>query len=251
MAAHRVRLSGGNDWGVGLRSRAVGAPVLSAREVALVMRDLNEVLRGLDAAVARYDSSAVDELTTLAWQRAAEVPQHTTRRQRAELITHRRSVDASAWREKARTFRPVPTPGRVAPGTTSHHRLEPPRPAEPAPPEMGPLLELATRLRPIPTRVAHRGSLTTWARLSEEARLPRLRRDDRGTLLWLVDDDREVPDEPLLCALVTVGDRQMDPLYPFVAEHLGRPADATVTRQRAAWALKVLKVHQHWRHRRA
>ncbi|MFE1775508.1 hypothetical protein [Streptomyces sp. NPDC059008] len=39
-------------------------------------------------------------------------------------------------------------------------------------------------------------------------------------VLWMVDEDRR-KGEPLLSALVTVGDRQMHPRYPAIAEEHG------------------------------
>ncbi|MFF3217002.1 hypothetical protein ACFYYB_41075 [Streptomyces sp. NPDC002886] len=78
--------------------------------------------------------------------------------------------------------------------------------------------------------------------------LPRFHADDQCVLLWLVDEDGR-KGESLLSALVTVGDRQMHPRFPAVAEQLGwKPPSGT--RPNSSWSYEVLKVHQHWRHRR-
>ncbi|MFE0008199.1 hypothetical protein [Streptomyces erythrochromogenes] len=67
-------------------------------------------------------------------------------------------------------------------------------------------------------------------------------------LLWLVDEDGR-RGEPLLSALVTVGDRQIHPQFPAVAEQLGW-TNPVATRPHTGWSYEVLRVHQHWRHRR-
>ena len=46
-----------------------------------------------------------------------------------------------------------------------------------------------------------------------------------------------------------VGDRQMHPRFPVVAQEHGHRLARTVEGQRAAWSWEVLKVHQCWRHR--
>ncbi|MFJ5548594.1 hypothetical protein [Streptomyces sp. NPDC093225] len=98
-------------------------------------------------------------------------------------------------------------------------------------------------------QTARAGSTITWPQIHKRlSGLPRLHADDQCVLLWLVDEDGR-KEEPLLSALVTVGDRQMHPRFPAVAKQLGwtPPAD---TRPHTAWSYEVLKVHQHWRHRR-
>ncbi|MDH2408440.1 hypothetical protein ACG5V6_20920 [Streptomyces chitinivorans] len=59
-----------------------------------------------------------------------------------------------------------------------------------------------------------------------------------------------VKGEPLLSALVTVGDRRMHPRFPAIAEQLGLFPGRTDAQQRTTWSYEVLKAHQHWRHRR-
>ncbi|MFD5348783.1 hypothetical protein ACFWJY_34845 [Streptomyces anulatus] len=116
--------------------------------------------------------------------------------------------------------------------------------------EPGRLAELATDLRPLLEQTARAGTTTTWKAIRK--RLPalaRLHRDDESVLLWLVDDERD-QGEPLLSALVTVGDRQMHPRFPAIAEQLGVTAGRYPMQQRSTWNYEVLKSHQRWRHRR-
>ncbi|MFE7392926.1 hypothetical protein [Streptomyces sp. NPDC057582] len=99
-------------------------------------------------------------------------------------------------------------------------------------------------------QTARAGTTITWSAIRKRLpALPRLHRDDESVLLWLVDDDRD-QGEPLLSALVTVGDRQMHPRFPAIAEQLGVPARRASAQQRSTWNDEVLKAHQHWRHRR-
>ncbi|WP_159765068.1 hypothetical protein [Streptomyces sp. HM190] len=68
-------------------------------------------------------------------------------------------------------------------------------------------------------------------------------------ILWLVDEDRQ-DGEPLLSALVATSNRQMHPRFPVIAGHLGLSCGTNTTQRQTAWSYEVLKVHQHWRHRR-
>jgi hypothetical protein len=114
----------------------------------------------------------------------------------------------------------------------------------------GRLSEIATELRPLLEETARMGATTTWSRIGKRlGSLPRLHRDDQSVILWLVDEERR-KGEPLLCALLTVGDRQMHPRFPVLAEQLGLPCSDTATQQQATWSFEVLKAHQYWRHRR-
>ncbi|MFE1328733.1 hypothetical protein, partial [Streptomyces sp. NPDC058741] len=98
-------------------------------------------------------------------------------------------------------------------------------------------------------QTAHLGATTSWSRMRKRfPALPRLHRDDESVVLWLVDEERQ-DGEPLLSALVTVGDRQMHPRFPVIAEQLGLPCPGTPTQQQMIWSYEVLKVHQYWRHR--
>ncbi|KPI09993.1 hypothetical protein OV450_8530, partial [Actinobacteria bacterium OV450] len=115
--------------------------------------------------------------------------------------------------------------------------------------EAGRLWEIATELRPLLEQTARAGSTLTWPQIHKRLpSLPRLHADDQCVLLWLVDEDRR-KGEPLLSALVTVGDRQMHPRFPAVAEQLGWRTQSG-TRPHTAWSYEVLKVHQHWRYQR-
>lgn len=121
---------------------------------------------------------------------------------------------------------------------------------EPALLESGALWEVATQLRSLLEQVARAGATTSWPAIHRRLPgLPRLHRDDQSVALWLVDEERR-EGEPLLAALVTVGDRQMHPRFPTIAEQLGLSVGHTPAQQRATWGVEVLKAHQHWRHRR-
>ncbi|WP_424892167.1 hypothetical protein [Streptomyces sp. XH2] len=121
---------------------------------------------------------------------------------------------------------------------------------EPALLESGALWEIATQLRSFLEQVAQAGTMTSWPAIRKRLpALPRLHRDDESVVLWLVDEERR-DGEPLLAALVTVGDRQMHPRFPAIAEQLGLSTGQTPAQQRAAWGVEVLRAHQHWRHRR-
>ncbi|WP_407840646.1 hypothetical protein ACE1OC_36810 [Streptomyces sp. DSM 116496] len=78
-------------------------------------------------------------------------------------------------------------------------------------------------MRPLLDQTARAGA-TTWALIGKRLPgTPGMHRADQCVILWLVDEDRQ-KGEPLLSALVTVGDRQMHPKFPAVAEQLGEPA---------------------------
>ncbi|MFB7211039.1 hypothetical protein [Streptomyces sp. NPDC056255] len=124
------------------------------------------------------------------------------------------------------------------------------RAASPALLGTGRLWEIATELRPVLEQTARAGGTITWSSIRKRLpALPRLHRDDESILLWLVDEDRQ-KDEPLLSSLVTVGDRQMHPQFPQIADQLGLSTGRNQGEQRTTWSYEVLKVHQHWRHRR-
>ncbi|WP_327207242.1 hypothetical protein OG336_00190 [[Kitasatospora] papulosa] len=152
---------------------------------------------------------------------------------------------------------PVQSPARMSPpapvtrdpSPARAHGRSVSREGQPGRLGAGRLAELATDLRPLLEQTARAGSTTTWTVIRK--RLPALvslHRDDESVLLWLVDDDRD-QSEPLLSALVTVGDRQMHPRFPTIAEQLGVPAGRSSTQQRSTWNYEVLKAHQYWRHR--
>ncbi|WP_409467270.1 hypothetical protein [Streptomyces sp. HC307] len=115
---------------------------------------------------------------------------------------------------------------------------------------MARLYEIAADLRPLLEETARAGATTSWPLIRKHLPgLPRLHRDDECVILWLVDEGRQ-EGEPLLAALVTVGNQQMRPRFPAVAEQLGLSCGADVAQQQTTWSYEVLKVHQHWRHQR-
>ncbi|MER5556841.1 hypothetical protein ABT001_35230 [Streptomyces sp. NPDC002793] len=160
-----------------------------------------------------------------------------------------RATAPGSVQQPARTAPPVPATCDASPMPVAEVRPVP-RDGQSGLLGAGRLAELATDLRPLLEQTARAGATTTWTAIRK--RLPalvRLHRDDESVLLWLVDDDRD-QSEPLLSALVTVGDRQMHPRFPTIAEQLGVSAGRSSTQQRSAWNYEVLKAHQHWRHRR-
>ncbi|MFF3149886.1 hypothetical protein ACFVRU_51320 [Streptomyces sp. NPDC057927] len=42
----------------------------------------------------------------------------------------------------------------------------------------------------------------------------------------------------------------MHPRFPVIAEQLGLSCGTNTAQQQTTWSYEVLKVHQHWRHRR-
>ncbi|MFF2205241.1 hypothetical protein [Streptomyces sp. NPDC058145] len=140
------------------------------------------------------------------------------------------------------------------PQSQSHAAVSVPhRPARPAAPpllEAGRLSEISTELRPLLEQIARMGATTSWSLILKRLpALPRLHRDDESVILWLVDEDRQ-QGEPLLSALVTVGNRQMHPRFPVIAGQLGLPYSGNPTEQQTAWSYEVLRVHQYWRYKR-
>ncbi|WP_369386209.1 hypothetical protein AB5J72_00145 [Streptomyces sp. CG1] len=122
--------------------------------------------------------------------------------------------------------------------------------AQPSLLEPARLYEIATGLRPFLVDTARAGATTSWPLIRNRMpNLPRLYRDDECVILWLVDEDGN-EGEPLLASLITVGNRQMHPRFPVIAEQLGLSCGTGVAQQQTVWSYEVLKVHQHWRHRR-
>ncbi|MFF1712196.1 hypothetical protein [Streptomyces sp. NPDC058268] len=141
---------------------------------------------------------------------------------------------------------PRPVPQRTSPSSATRPNS---RAAEPALLDPGRLWEIATGLRPLLERTARDGATISWPQIGKrQPGLPRLHRDDQSVILWLVDEDRH-DGEPLLSALITVGNRQMHPRFPAIAEQLGVSAGHDVSGHHTAWSYEVLKVHQYWRHR--
>ncbi|MGW0732488.1 hypothetical protein [Streptomyces sp. NPDC002851] len=145
---------------------------------------------------------------------------------------------------------PVPAKRERTQDSPTAPRPRPSRTSEPALLEAGQLWEIASDVRPLLEQTARVGATTSWPAIRKHLPgLPRLHRDDQSVILWLVDEERR-SGEPLLSALVTVGDRQMHPRFPAIAEQLGLSAGRTPAQHRTAWSYEVLKAHQHWRHRR-
>ncbi|WP_143660090.1 hypothetical protein [Streptomyces sp. WZ.A104] len=162
----------------------------------------------------------------------------------AEPLPDRRE---EVWSSDAATSGPTVRPSKAAPcvpGTQAVGRAESPE-LLPA----GRLWEIATDVRPVLEQTARARSTISWPAMRKRLPVfPRLHRDDESVVLWLVDEDRQ-KGEPLLSVLVTVGDRQMHPRFPQIAEQLGLSVGRTPDEQRSAWSYEVLKVYQHWRHR--
>lgn len=227
------------------------------------------------------------DLYALAWQQAAQASPSETREQRARLASYKEILGSSRWRNEERRQardaspkagprpeqrtaprpRPVaePAPKRPAVAWSSSPSPErrpaaraapanrgsrpSPRAAEPTLLDAGHLWEIATELRPLLEQTARDGATTNWPAIRKRLpTLPRLHRDDESVILWLADEDRQ-DGEPLLSALVTVGNRQMHPRFPAIAEQLGLATGRATAQQRIAWSYEVLKVHQHWRYR--
>ncbi|MGW7615528.1 hypothetical protein ACWGLG_06620 [Streptomyces antimycoticus] len=262
----------------------------TAMDVAHLHRNLSHTLLDLQRAVERYAVAEATGLYSLAWSQVAEAPPSETRQQREELQAFKKVLNSASWQEEGRrraatadvrqdqpprqrsTVRPGARPAekrvsghmprrdaKPAKGTGAH------RPSthmagtgsrtaahrdEPSLLEKGQLSEIATELRQLLEQTARMSATTSWSRIHKRLpSLPRLHRDDQSVILWLVDEERR-EGEPLLCALVTVGDRQMHPRFPVIAEQLGLPCSGTAARQQMTWSYEVLKAHQYWRHRR-
>ncbi|WP_097865722.1 hypothetical protein [Streptomyces sp. rh34] len=203
--------------------QASQAPPRETREQRVQLRDLKEVLgsrrwREEERRLAAQEltSRPVEGMPAPGWKVAkrpssAQVP-----------VVRPRTVWSS---DTSRANVPAPAPVQVpVPVTEAHPVLKDVRASGYL--GAGPLAELATDLRPLLEQTARAGTTTTWKAIRKrQPALARLHRDDESVLLWLVDDERDQGD-PLLSALVTVGDRQMHPRFPTIAEQLGVPPDA-------------------------
>ncbi|MFJ9856209.1 hypothetical protein ACIRVN_01740 [Streptomyces albogriseolus] len=262
----------------------------TAMDVARLHRNLNHILLDLQRAVERYAVAEATGLYALAWSQVAEAPPSETRKQREELQAFKKVINSACWLKEGHqraatvevrhelpaqqrsTVRPDRRPAeKRASGHAPRREARPAGKAEasrtpsqavgpvartPARRDEPPLLgtgqlsEIATDLRPLLEQTARMGATTTWSRIGKRLPgLPRLHQDDQSVILWLVDEERR-QGEPLLCALVTVGDRQMHPRFPVIAEQLGLPCSGTAVQQQMTWSYEVLKAHQYWRHRR-
>ncbi|MGW6879580.1 hypothetical protein ACWGEU_04835 [Streptomyces goshikiensis] len=243
--------------------QAAGAPPSETREQRAQLKDLKEILgsRRWQEEERRQAAAAPPQSVPSQPRVVTAAPRVRRDAARAgESVTRsplRKPSSSTAPRRSPVPPRPpvpVSTPTRIPAPTPSPVvvpvvKVRPPRREEPALLETGQLWEIATELRPLLEQTARAGSTTTWPQIHKRLPgLPRLHADDQCVLLWLIDEDGR-KGEPLLCALVTVGDRQMHPRFPAVAEQLGWTSPAG-TRPHTAWSYEVLKAHQHWRHRR-
>ncbi|MEW2489946.1 hypothetical protein [Streptomyces sp. NPDC048411] len=223
--------------------QAAQAPPRETREQRAQLKELKEAL-----ASRRWR----EEKRRLAAQevrpQSVEAPPVPRQRRKKRLASEQAPVvqPRTVWSSDApRTPAPAPVwpPVRVVPRLSATRDAPPMSSAEvhPVPRDgqsgllkAGRLAELATDLRPLLEQTARAGATITWSAIRKRLpALPRLHRDDESVLLWLVDDDRD-QGEPLLSALVTVGDRQMHPRFPAVAEQLGVPTGRASTQQRSA-----------------
>ncbi|WP_329447870.1 hypothetical protein OG906_34040 [Streptomyces sp. NBC_01426] len=240
--------------------QAAGAPPSETREQRAQLKDLKEVLgsrRWQDEERRQAAAAPLKSVPSQPKPAVAAAPRVRPRAARAGESVARSprrnpSLPAAPRRSPVPPRPPVPVsapPPIPAADRSPVVRVRPPRREEPALLETGQLWEIATELRPLLEQTARAGSTITWPQIHKRLpSLPRLHADDRCVLLWLVDEDGR-KGEPLLPALVTVGDRQMHPRFPAVAEQLGWMAPAGA-RPHTAWSYEVLKAHQHWRHRR-
>ncbi|XIG72429.1 hypothetical protein C1N81_02705 (plasmid) [Streptomyces sp. SGAir0957] len=230
--------------------QAAQAPPSETRQQRAQLAEYKEIL-----ASRRWQEAERRQAADRPSQPVPEQEPRTVRRPRpaAEPAPVRPAVVWSSDKTPEQSTPSSPGPRRRTAPRTGPAPVVSRRPAsgpEPALLESGALWEIATQLRSHLEQVAHAGATTTWPTIRRRLPgLPRLHRDDESVVLWLVDEERR-DSEPLLAALVTVGDRQMHPRFPAIAEQLGLSTGRTPAQQRAAWGYEVLRAHQHWRHRR-
>jgi hypothetical protein len=230
--------------------QAAGAPPSETRQQRALLQSYKEILasRRWQEAERLQASSAPPAVTSRPGRSVAAPPRPTPARR-----THKPEPGWSSSSQQDRQGKPPAPRRRLAarPADASAAAAQQPsRPARPALLEAAQLYEIATGLRPLLEETAKAGATTTWPLIRKRLPgLPRLHPDDESVILWLVDEDRQ-DGEPLLSALVTTGNRQMHPRFPVIAGHLGLSYGTNTTQQQTAWSYEVLKVHQHWRHRR-
>lgn len=223
--------------------QASQAPPSETREQRARLKAFKEVLASRSWREEERRQAAQGESA----RAATRPPRHvvSTMRPAADPVPERRE---KVWSSDAATSGPVSRPSKAAPnvpGTQAARRTE-----SQALLSAGRLWEIATDLRPVLEQTARARGTISWPAMRKRLpTLPLLHRDDKSVVLWLVDEDRQ-KGEPLLSALITVGDRQMHPRFPQIAEQLGLSAGRTPSEQRSVWSYEVLKVYQHWRHRR-
>ncbi|MGW6705487.1 hypothetical protein ACWGDE_11430 [Streptomyces sp. NPDC054956] len=239
--------------------QAAGAPPSETREQRAQLKDLKEILGSRRWREEERRQAAAAPLKSVpsqpqqAFAATPKVRPDVAWASDSVVRSPRRKITPSAAPRRSSVPPQAPAPvSAPTPAPASDLapvvKARPPRREEPALLGTGQLWEIATELRPLLEQTARAGSTTTWPQIHKRLpALPRLHADDRCVLLWLVDEDGR-KGEPLLSALVTVGDRQMHPRFPAVAEQLGWTSPAG-TRPHTAWSYEVLKAHQHWRHR--
>ncbi|MEU3408921.1 hypothetical protein ABZ766_33930 [Streptomyces sp. NPDC006670] len=239
--------------------QAAGAPPSETREQRAQLKEFKEILGSRRwQEEERRQAAAAPPKAVLPPPRQAATAAHrirpdagraadpVARPQRRKVTTSVAPRRSSAPSQPAAPLAPAPAPASAPPPAV---KARPARSSEPDLLEAGRLWEIAAELRPLLEQTARSGSTITWPQIHKRLPgLPRLNADDQCVLLWLVDEEGR-SGEPLLSALVTVGDRQMHPRFPAVAEQLGW-MNPVGTRPHTAWSYEVLKVHQHWRHRR-
>ncbi|WP_344023587.1 hypothetical protein [Streptomyces luteireticuli] len=110
--------------------------------------------------------------------------------------------------------------------------------------------ELGARIKGFLAQTAMAGATITWSTIRHRLgdSLPWLPPEDQGELLVRADEATPA-DEPLLSALIVVGDHVMHPLYRHVAFSLEREVPESDEELQQRWAMDVLKLHALWRHR--
>ncbi|MER5917960.1 hypothetical protein ABT124_48780 [Streptomyces sp. NPDC001982] len=229
--------------------QAAGAPPSETRQQRALLQSYKEILASRRWQEAeRLQASSAPSAPPSRPGRTTAAPPRPPSASRAEKPKPVRSSQQQDRTKKTVASRARPVPAAAAATPAAAER--PSRPAQPALLETARLYETATGLRPLLEETAKAGATTSWPLIRK--RLPglgRLHPDDESVILWLVDEDRQ-EGEPLLSALVTTGNRQMHPRFPVIAEHLGLPCGTNTAQQQTTWSYEVLKVHQHWRHRR-
>ncbi|WP_431969121.1 hypothetical protein [Actinacidiphila sp. bgisy160] len=222
--------------------KAADIPVSASREQRSALREIRETIDSQawkqrsreEAARSQQPASAV-----------APPPQpKTTPRARPQRSARPESTTRTPIRQSASDQGRAVEPRQSRSDASSQPASEQHEAIELLP--LGQLLEIASQVRPVLTRIARDRALVTWSDLRQRIHgLPRLSLENQAAVLVLVDQDSD-GDEPLLSALVTVGNGQMHPHFPVIVEFLGR-GDAKQVR--TAWSSEVLKVRQWWRHR--
>ncbi|MET9878887.1 hypothetical protein ABZZ36_30275 [Actinacidiphila glaucinigra] len=223
--------------------KAADIPVSASREQRRALREIRETIDSQawkqrsreEAAKSQQPGSAV-----------APPPQpKTTRRAKPQRSARPESATRPPIRQSASDQGRALEPRQSRSGASSQPASEEREVVVELMP-LGELLEIASQVRPVLTRIARDGALVTWSGLRQRIHdLPRLSLEDQAAVLVLVDEDCD-GGEPLLSALVTVGNGQMHPHFPVIVEFLGR-GDAK--QARTVWSYEVLKVRQWWRHR--